>query len=204
MKPIDWPGWSVENNPYGPGFDTAARARMIAASALIDPILAKYLPVQRAVEIGPLFNPHITLRNNPGERIYIEKDSHAARWLRQYGTSIRFDLASLPDHAALDTTIPEHSIDLVVVSHVLNYVDYTRCIDYCAHILRPGGYLIISNITNHGAPEHFSKKRPKRMSDIIGYARQKHDIVEKHIVPSEEPRHQKNKTLIVIARRQLT
>lgn len=201
MRPIDWPGWSVENNPYGLEFDAAARARMIAASALIEPILARYLPAKRAVEIGPLFNPHITPANNPGERIYIEKDDHAARWLRQYGISIRFDLASLPDHAALNYTIAPHSVDLIVVSHVLNYVDYTRCIDYCAEVLRPGGHLIISNITNHGAPDHFSKKRPKRMSDIIGYARQKHDIVERHIFPSEEPRHQTNKTLIMVARR---
>jgi hypothetical protein len=164
LSPAKWPGWAFDDNPYGLGFDEAARKRMLAVSALIDPVLQQYLPTRAAVEIGPLFNPHVHPRDVEETLTYVEKDIHAGRYLQTLSRTLVMDLNKSPK---LETRIEKNSVSLVVISHVLNYVDYRTCIDSCAKITQKGGYLVISNITNHGAPEHFSKARPKSMNGIL-------------------------------------
>jgi hypothetical protein len=41
-KFLDWPGWPLDNNPYGDEFDLSARKRMLAGSQMLFPFLKKY------------------------------------------------------------------------------------------------------------------------------------------------------------------
>ena len=39
----NWPGWPLENNPFGEYFDLAARKRMLAGNKMLEPFLKKLI-----------------------------------------------------------------------------------------------------------------------------------------------------------------
>lgn len=214
----DWPGWRLKDNPYGEDFDFSARRRMVGGSLMILPYLKKYGDKLGDVilEVGPFFNPLIN-KNSFSDKtiIYWENDKYVLKWLRekkQKGVYPFYcDLNRIEGPSFLNLKIETEKIlnelgkkkgfDSVVVSHVLNYIDYKLFFIVIKDFLRPGGLLFINNVVDYGLPVFFSSRKPKSNSEVIktfneiGY-----NVIEKKEIESPYLEHQKNKRLIIVAK----
>ncbi|MFH0905533.1 MAG: hypothetical protein V1826_02325 [bacterium] len=212
----DWPGWPLNDNPYGSDFDLPARKRMIAGSRQLWPLIQKYKNRlgTNLLEVGPFFNPLITPKEFPKGRIfYWENDRHVLKWLpRQYpGTApIYCDLNKVEGISALRLKMETLKrflkfktksirFDAVVASHVLNYIDYRLFLLTLKGFIKPGGLLFINNVVNYGLPPFFSDKRPHSIVETLQTIRDAgYSILESRTIKSVHPR-QKNKRLLVVA-----
>src|SRR3989344_3343435 len=82
--PYDWPGWSLDTNPFGKEFDREARHRMVLGSQLLLPLMQRWDIGSRALEVGPFFNPLLTPTRFPSIGItFMENDPHVVQYLRE-------------------------------------------------------------------------------------------------------------------------
>ncbi len=220
LEQYNWPGWPLEQNPYGEQFDLKARKRMVAGSAAVLPVLKRY---QRSLgstilEVGPFFNPLITPERYPKKTIfYWENDYHVLTWLRRGNAgksvhTIYCDLNTIKGQSLLtlknETQRYFHKkrqgkmhFDTVVASHVLNYIDYKLFLMVMKEFLKKNGLLFLNNVQDYGLPTFFSENRPKGVDETLTILKQTgYTVVYKRIIPSADPAHQKYPRLIIVAR----
>lgn len=219
-KILNWPGWPLENNPYGENFDLAARKRMLAGSLVLSPFLNKYKKDMGNVilEVGPFFNPLVTPKTFPKTKIFFwENDYHVLRYLKNmYNRKdvypIFCDLNKIEGNSFLKLkletkkhfsklNLKKISFDSVVISHVFNYVDYKLFLMVLKEFIKKGGLVFINNVVDYGLPAFFSEKRPTSIPETIRAVKETgYDIIEKKIFESSDKKHQKKKRLIIVAK----
>ncbi len=215
----DWPGWPLADNPHGTEFDLAARKRMVAGSKLLSPYLDRYKDKMgpMLLEVGPFFNPLLSPEAFPGKDIFFwENDYHVLKWLhKEYeghrvypvfcnlnnieGASI-LKLFEKTDKAITRSGNTSMSFSTIIISHVLNYIDYQLFFLVLKDYIKKDGYIFINNVIEYGLPVFFSDKRPKKITEIIrtlkaiGYK-----IIEKEVIESPDKEFQKQRRLILVA-----
>lgn len=215
---FDWPGWRLNDNPFGEEFDFSARRRMVGGSLKLFPFLKKYEMSlgTYVLEIGPFFNPLVTPDLFKGKIIvYWENDKYVLKWLRDnekkgvypfYCDLNRIDGPSflnlkLGTEKILRKHGAELQFDSVVVSHVLNYIDYKLFFIVLKDFLKKGGLLFVNNVVDYGLPVFFSSRRPMSNTEVVATLRELgYEIVEKEVFDSPYSEHQKNKRLVIVAR----
>ncbi len=198
----NWPGWSSDRNPYGRDFDTAARKRMVAGSLLLLPFIKKHEQKlgKNVLEIGPFFDPLISIKNFADKNIYyLDNDRFVVNHWKNKSHSklkiLKYDLNKSPSIGIMN-----NKFNCIVVSQVLNYVDYGNLLKKLRVWMKIGGYLFTNNVINHGIPQLFSKCRPKNNAEIIeGLHQHGFKVVERHMVESINKKVQKNNRMILVA-----
>ena len=219
-KIFNWPGWPLDNNPFGEDFDLPARKRMLAGSQILFPFIKK----QRKdigniiLEIGPFFKPLITPKEFPKAKIFFwENDYHVLKYLKSIYSKknvypIFCDLDKMEKNSPLKPNLKTKkqfqkiglktiSFDSVIVSHVFNYVDYKLFLTALKKFIKKDGLIFINNVVDYGLPAFFSERRPKSISETIKTVKKTgYDIIEKKIFESPDKKHPKNKRLILVAK----
>ena len=215
----DWPGWSIESNPFGNEFDLTARKRMVKGSRMLLPLIKKYSGrIENPVlEVGSFFQPLVTPELFPKKKIfYWENDRNVIGYLRkkyrkQHMSPIYCDLNKLEGTSLLklkEQTLGEMTkkglksdrFGAVVVSHVLNYIDYKLFLFIIKDFMKEDGLIFLNNVVDYGLPNYFSDKRPKNIPGILKSVRDAgFNVIEKRILGSPYPKYQKNKRLILAA-----
>jgi len=191
IKNLNWAGWEIESNIHGKEFDLSARIRMIEGGQKLKPYILKHISLEKnlnILEIGPFFNPLIQPIEFTSSNIYyLEGDENALKWLKrrvcsmasanQTSIAISSNLNSChkPDFwKSIKNTINPYNInsgklnfDVIVVSQVLNYVDYRQLLKGISKNISSKGKLFINNVTDYGLPKFFSDKRPKSNKELI-------------------------------------
>ncbi|MBI5553487.1 MAG: hypothetical protein HY917_01980 [Candidatus Diapherotrites archaeon] len=218
--PLDWPGWPLDQNPYGKDFDQEARIRMIAGSEELLPVLKKYIHQadKCILEIGPFFNPLVTPARFSEKIIcYWENDRHVLEWLAQRNPNVHAiycDLNAIRGESLLKIRretqkelekegIRETRFDAIVLSHVLNYVDYKLLLAVLPEFLQKNGQVFINHVTDYGLPAFFSVNRPKNVQEILQTLQETgYWVKEKNLLSPRFPPYQKNKRLILVAQKE--
>lgn len=140
------------------------------------PLVLKYsakLLGQKILEIGPLYHPVIEPTDLQsilqGRSVtYWEYDKLAAQKLREWTT-----LSSQPNKISveqvdLNNINPNKTeqFDTVIISQVLNYVDYNKALKDISKFIKPGGKIIITNTLEQGDRDFFHLKKPQKAADI--------------------------------------
>lgn len=210
---FNWPGWLLKNNSLGKNFDLPARKRMLAGSLILNSYIKKYKKIfgKRILEIGPFFIPLITPKNYPNKEIhYWDNDIEVIDFLKSninYKKTfpVYFNIDNLNCWKKItikETAVPKNYFETVIVSQVLNYIDYKILIRQLNKYTKKGSLLFINNVINYGLPEYFSLNRPKSNSELIKYLeRNGFVIIEKQLLESPYKKFQKNKRLILIAKK---
>ncbi len=73
----------------------------------------------------------------------------------------RKNLIRICRHIGADPRLDIPTFDTLLLSDILNYVDYRRLVPELLRFLAPGGRLVICNWPDMGLPDAFSPKRPK-------------------------------------------
>jgi len=218
---VEWPGWPLDDNQYGNDFDEHARVRMVLGGKSLIPYIIKYKDILggHLLEIGPFFNP--ILVSDEIERAYskeknvtfLENDRHALRWLSHTYKANIFDI-DIKDNGFRDLLMKDIQVmanrdldfkkkfDVILISQVLNYIDYSFLLECIFPILHNNGLLFINNVIDYGIPLLFSGKRPGSNQELRDTAlKQGFLIVEEEIIASAFP-EQVNDRLIMILSRQ--
>ncbi len=200
----DWSGWCLNDNLYGKDFDLAARKRMIKNSELLLPLLQRYTLGKAVIEAGPFFNPLITPERFPVLQniIFMDNDTFVLKYLAEKYQPFPQVLVKASDLNKVDNQdIPEKA-DSIIVSHLLNYVNYQHFICVAKEILNAEGLLFINHSTDYGLPIFFSRHRPKSTEELINSVTEAGFLVlEKIIVPSSNIKHQPKERLLLVARK---
>jgi hypothetical protein len=219
-KIVNWPGWPLENNPYGEDFDLPARKRMLAGSQILMPFIQKYKKDLGNIilEVGPFFNPLITPKKFPKAKIfYWENDYNVLKYLKDsYRCKnvypIYCDLNKIEGNSFLklkletkiffkELKLHKISFDSVVLSHVFNYIDYKLFLMVLKDYIKKDGFLFINNVVDYGLPAFFSEKRPKSIPNTIRIVKETgYNILEQKIFESPDKKNQKHERLIIIAK----
>jgi hypothetical protein len=92
-------------------------------------------------------------------------------------TILRFDLneAWHGDHNRLADAVAAGRADAapfaaLVLSQVLNYVDFRALLAACAALTAPDGLLFINNIMNHGVASMLHARRPDSVGELLAAA----------------------------------
>ncbi len=180
---VSWPGWSLKENKFGKEFDAEARVRMIVTGRKILPYLLEnsYNLGKKYLEIGPFFTPIIFSEEFPDEVIenleisFLENDINVIEWLDNTFKCNILDLnmnsESFTDHLKLKMkeAFNAHAnyYDSVVISQIINYVDYKELFKSIFSILDHNGLVFVNNVVEYGIPVLFSEKRPKSNQEVI-------------------------------------
>lgn len=202
-RDYSWPGWSLKENPFGKEFDLEGRKRMIKGSRLLLPLLRKYPLGKIIVEAGPFFNPLINEEEaKKAERIiFLDNDPYVLNHLKTKYTAknIQFIRADLNNSEILEINV---KIDSIIVSHLLNYIDYNSFLQKSATLLKHNGLIFINNSIDYGLPFFFSDKRPKSSEEITNSVVEAgFEIIERIELPTTNKEHQPHERLLLVAKR---
>ena len=179
---VDWPGWRLTDNPFGQEFDFEARKRMLLGNIQLQPYLEeiKTSDLKNVLEIGPFFNPLVTPERFPGYQIlYWENDPYVIKYLEEkYGESVDIfscDLSIFNENNIIDLwsdlsevlKVEHPQFGHVIMSHILNYVDYKAVFIQLKHFLPKGAMIYINHVVDYGLPRFFNQKRPKSHKELI-------------------------------------
>lgn len=212
---VDWPGWPLSINQFGDEFDEAARIRMIVGGKRLIPFIAKHKERLREtfLEIGPFFNP-ITLSKELRDVIpassfilFLENDPFATAWLKSTFNAnvLVLDMNAPGFKDELNVCMLEESksatlqLDTVIISQVLNYIDFRMLFESIYMLMRPGGVLFINNVIDYGIPPLFSEKRPRNNDELLeGVLERGFNLVEKAIVPKYFKKETSDRLILVL------
>ncbi len=198
---VDWPGWPLSGNPLGDEFDEAARIRMVLNGRRLLPYLKRYQAKLGTylLEIGPFFNP---LSMNPELRdsllgktsvLFLENDPHAVAWLEATHAAdvmvLNMNESGFRDRLYGETLARTGTsgpvLDSILISQVLNYVDFRQLFRDLSPIMKPGALLFINNAIDYGIPKLFSGKRPRTNDELCAVAEDMGFLtVEKDMIPN--------------------
>jgi hypothetical protein len=179
---VDWPGWRLIDNPFWREFDFDARKRMILGSAKLLPYIEhiKNSKGKHILEIGPFFNPLVTPETFPGHHIlYWENDPYVCKFLKEFFWEkvdiFSCDLGIYNENKTIElwgdlskVLNQEHpEFEYVIMSHVLNYVDYRSLFIQLKHFLPKGATIFINHVVDYWIPKFFNHKRPKSSKELI-------------------------------------
>jgi hypothetical protein len=149
----------------------------------LSPYIEKYGAGKDVLELGPNRHPLVTPATCDGRIVYLEASNPCIDFLReQFGDAVAivtFDLNGAWDGA--DNLLRRHLADVLhrapyfdslVVSQVLNHVDYRALLRACAELVRAGGLLFLNNIMNYGGRMLMHPRRPKGMEELLASAAQ--------------------------------
>jgi hypothetical protein len=182
------------NSGEGPGAADAEKALsarcmsgpyMRTGARRLLPYLGKHVLGEQVLELGPNRHPLVTPDMCAGRIVYLEISDPCIQFLREeFGESVtivRFDLNEA--WGAGDNVLRRHlsralygdsanavSFDSVVMSQVVNYVDYRRLLHACAEMLRVDGLVFFNNIMSHGSERWFHSGRPKDIEEFLDSA----------------------------------
>lgn len=216
---LPFEGWSLDSCSFNGEFDEAARERMIKGGRL----LLRYIHEYKArlgnylLEIGPFCNPLLSKDMlEPQQRLaYWENDLYALRWLKETHLGrqtfpvacdineigkIEFQFSSCP--IFIESNEPKvytGKFDSIIMSQILNYINYKDFITQLRRFINPGGLLFINNVVNYGIPEFFSAQRPASRREII-QTLEANDfkILAKDLQPSPRPGDDKRLLLVAL------
>jgi hypothetical protein len=167
------------------------------------------------LEVGPFFTLLVTRSCIPEASVmYWENDPDALVWLsRTYATNnstdvIPMDVGSADTPGCLDSTDARLrarnaiTFDVVVLSQVMNYVDYRMLLGVVAALLRPGGLLAVNNVVNYGLPLFFSHARPGSVSETINVVKDGgFSVFSSDVSPAETEAQGGEPRLVLLAER---
>ena len=220
MYNVDWPGWPVHANEFGEEFDRDARIRMVMGGQKLLPYIEKYYCQSNKylLEIGPFFNPLSfhdsisSLRSEETTVVFLENDLHALAWLNNNFRSKLFDIDIR--HPDFKTTL-EHNIeklkrsdpefaglfDFMIISQVLNYVDFKDLFKALYTILNVGGFILINNVLEYGIPVLFNPARPRNNNELVDAAvAAGFSVAEKHLLEPEFIREPDRRLVLVLTK----
>lgn len=169
------------------------------------------------LEVGPFFKPLVTPKDFPKAKIfYWENDHHVLKYIKNIYPKknvypIFCDLNRIEGNSLLklkmetqrqfaELGLKKVSFDSVVISHLLNYIDYKLFLIVLKELVRKNGLIFVNNVVNYGLPAFFSEKRPKSIPETIRAVKETgYNILEKKIFESPDKKCQKNKRLILVA-----
>lgn len=161
---VDWRGWPLDKNPHGKYFDASARVRMIRGSRQLLPLIYKYKDYFRGdvLEVGPFFVPLIIKRDLRRHVTYIENDMYAVAYLENKGFEVKDINLNTSDLSKI-----KKRFGVLIISQVLNYVDYEKVLRNLKKLLKKGSYVFINEVIDYGIPKLFSEKRARKDSAIL-------------------------------------
>lgn len=212
-----WDGWPLEDNLHGDEFDIQARIRMVKGGRLLLPVLNKYASKlgPKILEIGPFFNPltsHLNTLNDHNVTFW-EGDNSACRWLKNH-TLPNFH-PILCDIRSIDTTVDktrklferlklgEVRFTSIIISQVLNYINYKELLSHLFPLLESSGYLFINNVAHYGLPKFFDINRPDSLEETLTSVEQLgfHTVEKFELAPPNPPKHN-NPRLILVSQKE--
>jgi hypothetical protein len=156
---------------------------MEAGARRLLPIIDRYrAELGRAVlELGPNKHPLMTPESHDGLIVYVEVSEPCIEFLQrtfERAVTVRFDLneawsggtnrfAEAVAAALGPDAVP---FDVVIVSQILNYVDFRRVLEACGQMVSPGALVFVNNIMNHGLVSHLHEHRPQSLRDLVDVA----------------------------------
>lgn len=212
---VDWPGWPLLSNQFGDEFDEAARVRMVIGGKRLIPFIAKHKARlgNSFLEIGPFFNPVILSRELSDVIpinsfiLFLENDPFAIDWLKLNFNAnvISLDINDPVFSNALATSVfnergdTKNLLDCVLISQVLNYVDFRMLLEVVYALMKPGGVLFINNVVDYGIPPLFSPGRPRSNEDLTeGAINKGFKVVEKEIIPRRFRKEFNDRLILVL------
>jgi len=214
----NWPGWSLNDNPYGEGFDTQARQRMIDGSLELMLYVGKYKDKlgKNILEVGPFFNPLITSKKFPDKNIfYWENDRYVIDNLKKEFpetfpvycdlNKIEGDSLSKLKNETLKafnkTNQKKIKFDSVIISHVFNYIDYVLFMTILKDLMSKDALLFINNVVDYGLEDLYSKQRPRSIRETIeSVEKVGFEVLDKKEIETTDKKFQKNNRLILVAK----
>lgn len=167
---------------------------MLRGQEVIAGMIARRLPetADPILEVGPFMNPLV----NPAsgrEIVYWDKDWPSLERLAALGEGrahpIFVDLNRAPQEGRVEFLRLNRQIlagrpgfGAIVISQVLNYVDFRETLGLLARFQAPGGLIFVANAVRHGDPMFFHPNRPRRLGEVeerlaeLGY-----EIEERHV-----------------------
>lgn len=179
---VEWPGWPLTSNPFGDEFDADARRRMVIGGRRIVPFLQKHHQFLdgNILEMGPFFNPMmgseemVPYETENTRTFYLENDPHVIDWLKEKTGNEIIDLDINKDafdeqlHAALKKEGEEEiRFNAIIISQLINYIDFRALLRYLRGILNDGGAIFINNVVDYGLPALFSEGRPRSNDEVL-------------------------------------
>jgi hypothetical protein len=214
----EWPGWPLSENKYGHEFDEPARLRMIAGSKVLIPYIKRRLPLMNGpvLEVGPFFNPLLLDEEIRGafasddQLYFLENDEFAIDWLLGRigcGNVINLDM----NHQSFDREFyralfrNEASVkpffDSILISQVLNYVNYQNLLSMFYPVLRSKGMLFINNVIGFGIPQLFSDARPGSNNEIVEAAKKIGFVIDTFdLVPRQFEKEPEDRLILLLSK----
>lgn len=208
---VEWSGWPLADNRFGEEFDRDARIRMIMGGRRLIPYLLKNRKHLNGnlLEIGPFFTP---LLYSPELRevlpasaniTFLENDSDAVQWLQHHGSCrlLNLDMNAAYFARDLQAQVNGEVFDSVIISQVLNYVDYKNLLVELFTLIRTGGHLFINNVCDYGLPVLFSGKRPSDNESVVAASfAAGFKIKEQHVIPRYFRKEPADRLILVLQR----
>jgi len=179
FEDFNWPGWPLDKNTFGNEFDIEARARMVAGRDLFRLFTSKFCLGPNILEVGPFFSPTVSVdRLQPnGSVAYLENDRHALVHMRDAyadksnvvvadGNIESIYLNPLTSEGSRLKGLVECS-NSILLSQVINYVDYKRLVKAMSDIVNGGTEIFINNVVEYGLPALFHPGRPRSILDTV-------------------------------------
>jgi len=186
-------------------FDLQARRRMIIGSKWLAPLIWENLEHQsrkKILEFGPFTDPLVTSETYSRADInYIDNENKILDYLKQ-----RFPrVTTLKGNFSELDKIPEikdEKFDAMIMSQVLNYIDFRKLLGIAKSKLASGGLIFINNVAHYGIPEYFAPegRRPNSEWDTLQALQDLgFEIKEWIIIPTTNFTNQPLDRLLIVA-----
>jgi len=174
---MKWPGWSEKKNPFGKGFTTESRNRMVSGSQMLLPYFKKYYKKMGVaiLEYGPFFNPLITPKRFSDKKIFFWERRAKVRKhiIEEYGKNLTPLAASFTTFkpssleklkkrtqiALKEKGVADLKFDSVIASQCFNYMDYKAFLKFVTKFCNKDTLLFVNNAAGLGVAKKIFKKR---------------------------------------------
>src|SRR3989344_133114 len=134
---------------------------------------------ETVLDLGCGANPVSDGLTRPGRRIVlVDNSSKVHRLKHQNRYSVQYNLDRIADERfsnelqGLLGVSPRGIFDSVIISDVLNYIDWKKVLKILIPFMKKGGRLIVNNMPDQGYQKDFSPQRPRDNLEIIQFIQQ--------------------------------